>query len=69
MRGSAIVGAVLVILGLFFLYELRDPLVQFIVIVLEAVGIVIALVLIAIGLALIFWRPRRFWYRVEETAT
>lgn len=66
MRAQAVLGAVLILIGVFLLYELRGPLVQFIVIVLEAAGIFIALVFIGIGLALLFWRPRKFWYRAEE---
>jgi len=60
MRSQAILGVVLVIVGLVLLYLLRKVLFDLIVLVLGFLGVILALVLIAGGLAMIFW-SRRPW--------
>ncbi|HUH99477.1 MAG TPA: hypothetical protein VLY65_00400 [Nitrososphaerales archaeon] len=60
MRSNAILGVVLVVVGVVLLYVLRHVLVDLIVLVLGFLGVLLAFVLIAGGLALVFW-PRRGW--------
>ena len=60
MRSQAILGAVLVIVGLVLLYLLRRVLVDLIVLVLGFLGVILALILVLGGLAMIFW-SRRPW--------
>ena len=60
MRWSAVLGGILVVIGLLLLYLLRDLLFKIIIFVLGFIGIVIGLVLIGVGLGLIFG-PRRMW--------
>jgi hypothetical protein len=60
MRSQVILGVVLVIAGLVLLYVLRGVLVDLILLVLGFLGVLLALGLIAGGLALIFW-SRRAW--------
>jgi len=60
MRSQTILGAVLVIVGLVLLYFLRGVLVGLILLVLGFLGVLLAFLLIAGGLALIFWSRRRW---------
>jgi len=71
MRSSTILGFVMVVAGLFLLYILRGLLVHLIVLILGVAGIVIALLLIAIGLGLIFggWWARGRWKRLVTVET
>jgi len=55
-------GAVLFVVGIVLLYLLFGTLIQFVVIILELLGIVIAFALIFGGIGLLVWRPR-FWTR------
>ncbi|MDG6934230.1 MAG: hypothetical protein JRN68_05990 [Nitrososphaerota archaeon] len=59
MRTSAVLGGVLVIIGLLILFILRDLVVRIILLALGLIGILVGLVLIALGLGLIFGR----WWR------
>lgn len=64
MRNLQPLGALFIIVGAIILYLLRGPLVSLILLVLEFVAIVVALVLIAVGIALLVGgsRIRRsFW--------
>ena len=71
MRSSAILGSVMLVLGLALLYLLRGLVVHLIVLILGAIGIVIALLLIAIGLGLILGGPwgRGRWRRYGTVDT
>jgi hypothetical protein len=60
MRSQSILGVVLVIVGLVLLYFLRGVLVDLILLVLGFLGVLLAFLLIAGGLALIFWSRRRW---------
>ena len=60
MRSQSILGVVLVIVGLLLLYFLRGVLVDLILLVLGFLGVLLAFLLIAGGLALIFWSRRRW---------
>jgi hypothetical protein len=60
MRSQSILGFVLVLAGLVLLYVLRGVLLDLILLVLGFLGVLLAIVLVAGGLALIFW-PRRRW--------
>ena len=60
MRSQSILGGVLVIVGLVLLYFLRGVLVDLILLVLGFLGVLLAFLLIAGGLALIFWSRRRW---------
>lgn len=71
MRSSAILGLVMLVVGFLLLYLLRGLLVHFVFLILGAIGIVIALLLIAIGLGLIFggsWGRGR-WKRYVTVET
>jgi hypothetical protein len=60
MRSQPILGLVLVFVGLALLYVLRGVFISLILLVLGFVGVLLALVLIAGGLAMIFWSGRRW---------
>jgi hypothetical protein len=60
MRFQPVLGVLLVIVGLVLLYVLRHVFFELIVLVLEFIGVVVALVLIVVGVAMAFW-PRRGW--------
>ena len=60
MRSQEIVGVVLVLAGLVLLYLLRRVLIDLILLLLGVLGILLAFLLVAGGLALIFWRRRRW---------
>jgi hypothetical protein len=60
MRLQPILGIVLVVVGLALLYLLRRVFIGLILLVLGFLGVLLALVLIAGGLAMIFW-SRRGW--------
>jgi hypothetical protein len=60
MRSQAVLGSVLVIVGLVLLYVLRRVFVDLILLVLGFLGVLLALVLIAGGLAMILWSRRRW---------
>jgi hypothetical protein len=60
MRSQAVLGFALVLVGLVLLYVLRGVFVDLILLVLGFLGVLLALLLVAGGLALIFW-PRRRW--------
>jgi hypothetical protein len=60
MQSQAVLGVVLVLVGLVLLYVLRGVFIDLIVLVLGFAGVVIALVLIFGGLAMIFWSGRRW---------
>jgi hypothetical protein len=60
MRSQAVLGSVLVIVGLVLLYVLRRIFVDLILLVLGFLGVLLALVLIAGGLAMILWSRRRW---------
>jgi len=71
MRSFAILGLVMVVLGFVLLYFLRGVFVHLIVLVLGVIGVIIALLLIAIGLGLIFggrWARGR-WRRYVTVET
>jgi uncharacterized membrane protein len=59
MRGQAILGSVLVIVGLVLLFLLRSLVLRIIIFLIEFLGIVIAIVLIAVGIGLLLWPRRR----------
>jgi hypothetical protein len=63
MRSRTALGAVVFLAGLLLLYLLRGALVGLIVLVLSFVGIVIAFVLIALGLGMIFSSGRSWTIR------
>jgi len=59
-----VLGLVLVILGLVLLYLLRNLVVKIIIFFIEFLGIVVAIVLIAVGIGLLLWpgrRSKRIW--------
>jgi hypothetical protein len=60
MRSQAVLGFVLVLVGLVLLYILRRVFVDLILLVLGFLGVLLALVLIAGGLAMILWSRRRW---------
>jgi hypothetical protein len=60
MRSQAVLGFALVLVGLLLLCVLRGVFVDLILLVLGFLGVLLALLLVAGGLALIFW-PRRRW--------
>jgi hypothetical protein len=60
MRSQAVLGFVLVLVGLVLLYVLRRVFVDLILLVLGFLGVLLALVLIAGGLAMILWSRRRW---------
>jgi hypothetical protein len=60
MRSQAVLGFVLVLVGLVLLYVLRRVFVDLILLVLGFLGVLLALVLIAGGLAMILWSRSRW---------
>jgi hypothetical protein len=60
MRSQTVLGFVLVLVGLVLLYVLRRVFVDLILLVLGFLGVLLALVLIAGGLAMILWSRRRW---------
>jgi len=62
MRSQTVLGVVLVLAGLVLLYLLRGVLLDLILLVLGFLGVLLGLLLVAGGLALIFWSRRR-WRR------
>jgi hypothetical protein len=60
MRSQAVLGFVLVLVGLALLYVLRRVFVDLILLVLGFLGVLLALVLIAGGLVMILWSRRRW---------
>jgi hypothetical protein len=60
MRSQAVLGVVLVLVGLALLYVLRKVFVDLILLVLGFLGVLLALVLIAGGVAMILWSRRRW---------
>jgi uncharacterized protein YjeT (DUF2065 family) len=66
MRGQEVLGLVLVIVGLVLLFLLRSLVLRIIIFLIEFLGIVVALVLIALGIGLLLWpgrRSNRIWRR------
>jgi len=59
MRGQEVLGLVLVIVGLVLLYLLRSLVLKIIVFLIGFLGIVVAIILIAIGIGLLLWPGRR----------
>ncbi len=59
MRGQEVLGLVLVIVGLVLLYLLRSLVLRIIIFLIEFLGIVVAIVLIAVGIGLLLWSGRR----------
>ncbi|HUK75773.1 MAG TPA: hypothetical protein VLU99_08270 [Nitrososphaerales archaeon] len=60
MRPQPVLGLVLVFVGLALLYVLRGVFFSLVLLVLGFLGVLLALVLIAGGLAMIFWSRRRW---------
>ena len=60
MRSQAVLGFVLVLVGLALLYVLRRVFVDLILLVLGFLGVLLALVLIAGGIAMILWSRSRW---------
>jgi hypothetical protein len=60
MRAQPILGLILVLAGLVLLYVLRGVFVDLILLVLGFLGVLLALILIAVGLAMVFWSRRRW---------
>jgi hypothetical protein len=60
MRSQAVLGFALVLVGLVLLYVLRRVFVDLILLVLGFLGVLLALVLIAGGVAMILWSRRRW---------
>jgi len=60
LRFQPILGLVLVLAGLVLLYVLRGVFVDLIPLLLGFLGVLLALVLVAAGLAMVF-RSRRLW--------
>jgi hypothetical protein len=60
MRSQAVLGVILVLVGLALLYVLRRVFVDLILLVLGFLGVLLALVLIAGGVAMILWSRRRW---------
>jgi len=67
LRARALVGILLVVVGVIVLFLLRHLLLSIVLVVLGVIGVIIGIVCILVGLGLIFWRGRG-WYSVE-TAT
>jgi uncharacterized protein YjeT (DUF2065 family) len=66
MRGQEVLGLVLVVAGLVLLYLLRSLVFRIIIFLIEFLGIVVAIVLIAVGIGLFLWpgrRNNRIWRR------
>ncbi len=64
MHWSQVTGAVFILVGLFVLLLLRQPLVHLVVLVLQLIGIFIGFGLIVIGIALLVggrWMRRGPW--------
>ena len=60
MRSQAVLGFVLVLVGLVLLYVLRRVFIDPILLVLGFLGVQLALVLVAGGLAMILWSRSRW---------
>ncbi|MGH9918046.1 MAG: hypothetical protein ACRD6W_04135 [Nitrososphaerales archaeon] len=60
MRPQPVLGLVLVLAGLALLYVLWGVFVSLVLLVLGFLGVLLALVLIAGGLAMVFWSRRRW---------
>jgi hypothetical protein len=60
VRSQAVLGFVLVLVGLVLLYVLRRVFVDLILLVLGFLGVLLALVLIAGGIAMILWSRSRW---------
>ena len=60
MRSQAVLGFVLVLVGLVLLYVLRRVFVDLILLVLGFLGVLLALILIAGGIAMILWSRSRW---------
>jgi hypothetical protein len=60
MRSQAVLGVVLVLVGLVLLFILRRVFVDLILLVLGFLGVLLAFVLILGGLAMVFWSRRRW---------
>jgi hypothetical protein len=60
MRPQSVLGLVLVLAGLALLYVLWGVFVSLVLLVLGFLGVLLALVLIAGGLAMVFWSRRRW---------
>ena len=60
MRSQTVLGVVLVLVGLALLYVLRRVFVDLVLLVLGFLGVLLALVLIAGGVAMILWSRRRW---------
>jgi len=60
MRSQTILGVVLVVAGLLLLYALRGVLVGLVLLVLVFLGVLLAFLLVAAGLGLIYWSRRRW---------
>lgn len=70
MRASAVLGFIMILIGLVLLYLLRHLILQLIVILVGVAGIVIAVVLIVIGFGLIFgWGARRRMFTLRVSAS
>jgi hypothetical protein len=70
MRSSAVGGIILILIGLVTLYLLRHLVIQLVFILVGVAGIVLAVVLIAVGFLLIFGGRafrRRFIWRVSTS--
>jgi hypothetical protein len=60
MRSQAVLGFVLVLVGLALLYVLRRVFVDLVLLVLGFLGVLLALVLVAGGIAMILWSRSRW---------
>jgi hypothetical protein len=60
MQSQAVLGVVLLVAGLALLYVLRGVFVALVLLVLGFLGVLLALVLVAGGLAMIFWSRGRW---------
>lgn len=60
MRQQQVLGLVLLLAGFLLLYSLRGVFVDLILLVLGFLGVILAIVLIVVGLAMVF-RTRRMW--------
>lgn len=61
MQSQAVLGVVLVLVGLVLLYALRGVFFELVLLVIGFLGVVLALILILAGLAMVFWSGRRPW--------
>ncbi len=53
MRTSILTGAALILVGIIILYLLRDPLIRFIITILEIIGVLIGIGLVLVGIGLL----------------